>query len=63
MLVHFPDATATDDSGTVVLICRSHDPGDTFPVGDTAVTYNFSDGSGNTASCTFVVLIITGRLS
>ena len=36
---------------------RSHAPGATFPVGTTAVTYTFTDGSLNTSTCTFNVIV------
>ena len=60
--VTFPDATATDDSGNVTLISRSHTSGMEFSVGNTTVVFNFSDPSGNVASCEFTVSIDTGRL-
>ena len=35
----------------------SHNPGDTFSVGTTTVTYTATDASGNTAECTFDVTV------
>ena len=46
--------TATDNSGTQTLT-STHNPGDSFPVGTTTVTYTSTDGSGNTVTCTFSV--------
>ena len=34
---------------------KSHRPGALFPVGDTEVSYVFSDSAGNQAECTFTV--------
>lgn len=46
--------TATDNCPGVILT-SSHNPGDFFPVGTTAVTYTATDGSGNNDICTFDV--------
>ncbi|XP_072046866.1 hyalin-like [Amphiura filiformis] len=46
---------ATDNSGVTQIRSRSHFPGSNFPVGITTVTYTFSDGSGNIATCQFDV--------
>jgi gliding motility-associated-like protein len=35
----------------------SNDPGDTFPVGTTTVTYTATDGSGNVSVCSFDVTV------
>ena len=48
---------ATDNSGVVTLIRRTHTPGDFFLVGATQVTYTFQDPSGNTATCSFNVIV------
>ena len=61
VVVDFLDATATDNSGTVTLASRTNSPGSTFSVGDTIVTYTFSDASGNSASCSFRISVVTGR--
>lgn len=51
--------TATDDAGPV-RFTTSHNPGDTFEVGVTDVTYTFEDTFLRTTSCGFSV---TGKLS
>ncbi|XP_072049429.1 uncharacterized protein [Amphiura filiformis] len=56
--VNWTEPTATDNSGTVTLATRSHNPGSFFPVGTTNVTYKFVDGSNNSANCTFNVSVI-----
>ncbi|XP_033099723.1 uncharacterized protein LOC117103263, partial [Anneissia japonica] len=56
-VVYWTEPTATDNSGNVS-ITRSHTNGSTFDLGDTTVMYNFSDPSGNTATCEFTVTII-----
>lgn len=58
--VSFQEPTATDNSGTVVLVSRSHAPGSIFHIGTTEVTYIFRDLNGNTGSCTFTVTVLRG---
>ena len=50
--------TATDANG--VTLTSTHNPGDTFPIGDTPVTYTARDEAGNTAQSSFTVSIILG---
>ena len=50
--------TATDTNG--VTLTSTHNPGDTFPIGNTPVTYTARDEAGNTAQVSFTVLIILG---
>ena len=59
--VSFTEATATDNSGTATLASRSHSPGSFFVTGSTTVTYTFVDPSGNSASCSFQIIIIEGE--
>jgi gliding motility-associated-like protein len=40
-----------------VTVSSTHNPGDTFPVGTTTVTYTVTDVAGNTATCTFNVTV------
>lgn len=54
--------TATDISGTTMLITTSHEPGSFFGLGQTTVTYIFADASFNQATCTFVIDIVSGNL-
>ncbi len=56
--VTWTEPTATDNSGIVTLTQRTHAPGAFFPVGTTEVSYTFTDGSGNSATCTFNVNVI-----
>ena len=58
--VPFTEATATDNSGSVSLVTRSHRPNDRFPVGQTTVMYTFEDPSGNRGSCSFTITITQG---
>lgn len=48
--------TATDDSGNVNVV-PSHNPGFSFPIGLSVVTYTFADRTGNEASCTFLIFV------
>ena len=50
-----PPAGADNCSGFNV--SSSHNPGDTFPVGTTVVTYVVTDNSGNQAQCSFNVTV------
>lgn len=55
------EPTATDLSGVVNLVERTHTPGSTYPVGTTFVTYRFADNSGNPAVCSFIITVSTGN--
>ena len=45
------------DNSKVQTLSSDHDPGDTFGVGSHEVIYTSEDESGNTATCTFNVII------
>lgn len=49
--------TATDNCDTDVSPVASANPGDTFPVGTTTVTYTATDSSGNTANLSFDIVV------
>ncbi len=51
------EPTATDNSGMVPTITQSHQPGDSFTMGSSQVTYTFTDIAGNEAVCTFSITI------
>jgi hypothetical protein len=52
------EPTAIDNcQGAMTFTTRSHAPGSLFPVGSTTVTYTFTDSSGNTSTCSFVVQV------
>lgn len=53
--------TATDVSGFAQITSESNRPGDSFPLGPTTVTYVFTDSSGNSAICSFIVTVDTGK--
>ena len=55
------EPSALDASGEVRLSDVTHSPGDGFPVGVTPVKYTFVDGSGNNASCQFIVIVSEGK--
>lgn len=60
--VTFNNPDATDNSGSVTLVTQSHQTGSFFQVGSTTVEFEYRDPSGNTASCTFIITIIEGRI-
>ena len=49
------------DLSPVMTLSQSNQPGMTFPVGTTTVTYIFADSSGNTAVCSFDVIVETSK--
>lgn len=55
-VAHWGTVTATDDC-RIGTWSQSHQSGDRFPIGLHTVTYVFNDTSGNTATCTFNVLV------
>ncbi|MEW6210362.1 MAG: choice-of-anchor Q domain-containing protein [Acidobacteriota bacterium] len=55
-LVTFPSPTAMDDCSEVTTMC-SPPSGSAFPAGTTTVTCTATDVSGNTASCSFAVIV------
>jgi ELWxxDGT repeat protein len=58
-VVNFSGATAADNLGSPT-ISYSHTPGSTFPEGETEVTATASDLGGQSASCTFKVVVERG---
>ncbi|TRX33260.1 HYR domain-containing protein [Flavobacterium sp. ZT3R18] len=52
----------TADSCFPVTLVSSHNSGDTFPVGNTTVTYTFTNDKGSSATCTFTVTVIDNTL-
>ncbi|TVR77432.1 MAG: HYR domain-containing protein, partial [Saprospirales bacterium] len=51
-----------EDNCPNVEITGTHQLADTFPVGTTTVTYTATDASGNTASCSFDVIVLDEEL-
>ena len=49
--------TVSDNSGNYTL-SSTHQPGDTFNIGDTTVTYTIIDQAGNMAEAEFLVHVI-----
>ncbi|MDB4591457.1 HYR domain-containing protein, partial [Flavobacteriaceae bacterium] len=50
------EPTASDNCA-VATFTSDYSPGDTFPLGTTAVTYTATDGNGQTVTCTFNVTV------
>ena len=55
--VTWQEPNATDNYGMVNLQSQTHQPGESFPLGITEVTYTFVDPSGNVAVCQFYVAV------
>ena len=53
-IVNWTPPTAFDNC-SIDTVFSSHNTGDVFQIGNTAVTYTVVDGVGNSATCTFVV--------
>ena len=54
--VEWPPPTATDNSGSVALT-TSHEPGSSFSIGTTTVTYRAEDSSGRFVEESFTVTV------
>ena len=54
------EPTATDNSGSVTMTSRTHEPGSFFMSGRTTVAYTFEDENANVASCVFGVNVLEG---
>ena len=61
VVVTWTEPVATDNSGTVTLILKTHSPGTLFETGSTPVMYVYEDPSGNMASCEFNVTVAEGK--
>ena len=59
--VEFAEPTVVDDSGVANQVSASHSSGDFFLLGETIVTYQFADNSGNVGSCSFIISITDGK--
>lgn len=55
------EPTATDASGHVIRLVRTHIPNTLFYAGLTVVTYIYTDGSNNLVTCEFNVNTRTGE--
>ena len=55
--VTFTEPTANDNSGVAPQSSSTHSPGDEFTIGDTTVTYTFTDSGMNSADCSFNVTV------
>src|SRR5206468_1380667 len=53
-----PTATDNCSSGSDLTLTSNHNPGETFPGGETTVTYMAKDKANNTATCTFKVKVV-----
>lgn len=57
--VDWTPPVAVDNCGLDgITVSGSNDPGDSFGVGETMVTYTAEDGSGNTEECVFIVEVV-----
>ena len=50
--------TSADNCSGVVSVSSTHNPGDVFPVGNTTVTYTFTDANNNSSQTSFTVTVI-----
>ncbi|MEL6864504.1 MAG: HYR domain-containing protein [Bacteroidota bacterium] len=64
-VVNWTPPSPTDNcdlSGSSVLLYSSHDPGDTFPLGTTTVTYRAVDNAGNESTCSFDITVTDNEM-
>ncbi|XP_072045211.1 hyalin-like isoform X2 [Amphiura filiformis] len=54
--VSWTEPSASDESGNVILLVKTHSTGEHFGVGKTTVTYLFVDSSNNMATCSFNII-------
>ncbi|MBO2545503.1 HYR domain-containing protein [Salegentibacter sp. BDJ18] len=58
VVVNYEAIIASDNcSGTNIELIEGFAPGEEFPVGLTTVTYKVTDAAGNSASCSFTVIV------
>ncbi|WP_141728139.1 HYR domain-containing protein, partial [Salegentibacter salarius] len=58
VVVNYASISATDNcSETSIELIEGYASGEEFPIGETIVTYEVTDASGNTASCSFTVSV------
>jgi hypothetical protein len=50
--------TASDNCAGTVSVSSTHNPGDVFPVGNTTVTYTFTDAANNQSQTSFTVTVV-----
>ena len=58
--VSWDEPSASDKSGSVMLLHASRRSGDMFDVGSTPISYTFVDGANNSVSCGFSVIVREG---
>ena len=61
-IVSWVEPVATDDSGIVPLVSKSHATGSTFGLGSTVVKYTFGRTPMDTSSCVFTVEVKEGKV-
>jgi hypothetical protein len=59
LMVTYTTPIATDNCGPAPAVVCNPPSGSTFPLGTTVVTCTATDGSGNTATCTFPVSVFS----
>ena len=59
-VVSWTAPTAGDNCGMAAVdgLTSTHNPGDTFPQGETTVTYTATDAAGNQSTCSFKVTVV-----
>ncbi len=60
-IVTWEEPRAMDNSGIPPVVTRTHESGTRFDVGETRVTYTFTDESSNRNTCSFLVTVRVGK--
>ena len=55
------EPTFTDELGQIITSTSNYNPGDSFPVGTTVVSYTATDSTGSQGTCTFNIIVVEGR--
>lgn len=63
-IVTYSTPTVTDNCNTAIVPVLQSGPvsGDTFPLGDTQITYSADDGNGQSVNCSFTVMVIDNEV-
>lgn len=56
-IVEFPDAIATDNCSVAVIQTKGPGAGSQFPIGENIIEFTATDAAGNTATCSFSIIV------
>ena len=62
-IANWTEPSAMDDTGVQPSVTKSHERGSNFTEGNTTVSYVYTDQAGNSAICSFLVIVTFGKLA